>query len=97
MTIVPRRGAVVTRLTRQEFIDAYQVREALESLAIKLAVPRLSARRRRPSCTRMCERDGARGRGRRHATRFFEINREFHAPAGARLGQQQARGGARAS
>jgi len=32
VTIVPRRGAVVTRLTRQEFIDAYQVREALESL-----------------------------------------------------------------
>src|SRR5579862_10034972 len=43
VTIVPRRGAVVTRLTRKEFIDAYQVREALESLAIRLAVPRLTA------------------------------------------------------
>ena len=43
VTMVPRRGAVVTRLTRQEFIDAYQVREALESLAMKLAVPRLTA------------------------------------------------------
>ena len=42
VTIVPRRGAVVTRLTRKEFIDAYQVREALESLAVRLAVPRLT-------------------------------------------------------
>ena len=32
-------------LTRQEFLDAYQVREALESLAIRLAVPRLTRRR----------------------------------------------------
>src|SRR5579863_4831378 len=43
VTMIPRRGAVVTRLTRSEFIDAYQVREALESLAMKLAVPRLTA------------------------------------------------------
>src|ERR1700733_11824308 len=33
VTIVPRRGAVVKTLTREEFMDAYQVREALESLA----------------------------------------------------------------
>lgn len=39
--IVPRRGATVTELTAEEFIDAYQVREALETLAIRLAVPRL--------------------------------------------------------
>ncbi len=54
VTIVPRRGAVVTRLTRQEFIDAYEVREALESLAIRLAVPRLRSARR-PSCTACAE------------------------------------------
>ena len=41
VTITPRRGAIVTELTRDEFIDAYQVREALETLAIRLAVPRL--------------------------------------------------------
>lgn len=40
--ITPRRGAVVTKLTPTEFIEAYQVREALESLAIQLAVPRLT-------------------------------------------------------
>jgi DNA-binding GntR family transcriptional regulator len=37
---IPRRGAIVTALTREEFVDAYQVREALETLAIRLAVPR---------------------------------------------------------
>jgi DNA-binding GntR family transcriptional regulator len=41
VTIRPRRGAVVTALSAQEFLAAYQVREALETLAIKLAVPRL--------------------------------------------------------
>jgi DNA-binding GntR family transcriptional regulator len=42
VTITPRRGAMVTQLSRQEFIDAYQVREALETLAIRLAVPLMS-------------------------------------------------------
>ena len=42
VTVTPRRGAVVTQLSRQEFIDAYQVREALETLAVRLAVPLMS-------------------------------------------------------
>jgi DNA-binding GntR family transcriptional regulator len=42
VTITPRRGAVVTQLSRQEFIDAYQVREALETLAVRLGVPLMS-------------------------------------------------------
>jgi DNA-binding GntR family transcriptional regulator len=41
VTVRPRRGAVVTALSAQEFLAAYQVREALETLAIRLAVPRL--------------------------------------------------------
>jgi DNA-binding GntR family transcriptional regulator len=41
VTIKPRRGAVVTELTRDEFIDSYQVREALETLAVSLAIPRM--------------------------------------------------------
>lgn len=41
VTITPRRGAIITELTRDEFVGAYQVREALETLAIRLAVPRL--------------------------------------------------------
>jgi DNA-binding GntR family transcriptional regulator len=77
VTIVPRRGAVVRRLTRREFIDAYQVREALESLAIKLAVPRLRGPQK-AELHRMCEqmeREAQDG----NTDRFFEINRAFHA------------------
>ena len=77
VTIVPRRGAVVKRLTRQEFIDAYEVREALESLAIKLAVPRLGVADK-AELHRMCEQmERASTPG--DWDRFFEFNRQFHA------------------
>lgn len=42
VTVRPRRGAVVTSLSKDEFLEAYQVREALEILAIRLAIPRLA-------------------------------------------------------
>jgi GntR family transcriptional regulator, rspAB operon transcriptional repressor len=42
VTVRPRRGAEVRSLTPQELIDAYQVREALEVMAVRLAVPRCS-------------------------------------------------------
>lgn len=76
VTIVPRRGAVVRTLTEQEFLDAYEVREALESLAIKLAVPRLTESDRADlhgMCARM-ERAAKVG----DTEWFFEVNREFH-------------------
>jgi len=76
VTIVPRRGAVVRALTRQEFLDAYQVREALESLATKLAVPRLSDADR-SRLHKMCDQmDHAASAGR--TERFFAINHDFH-------------------
>ncbi len=42
VTVRPRRGAVVRALSTEEFLDAYQVREALEVMAVRLAVPRLT-------------------------------------------------------
>lgn len=42
VVIKPRQGATVTELTAKQFLDAYQVREALEVLAVRLAVPRLT-------------------------------------------------------
>jgi DNA-binding GntR family transcriptional regulator len=77
VTIVPRRGAVVKRLTHQEFIDAYQVREALESLAIKLAVPRLTGADK-AELHRMSE-EMERAAKAEDTDRFFDINRRFHA------------------
>jgi DNA-binding GntR family transcriptional regulator len=41
VTIRPRRGAVVRSLSAREFLEAYQLREALEVMAVRLAVPRL--------------------------------------------------------
>ena len=40
VTVRPRRGAEVRSLTPQELVDAYQVREALEVMALRLAVTR---------------------------------------------------------
>jgi len=40
--ISPFRGARVRRLSRREILEAYEVRSALETLAARLAVPRLS-------------------------------------------------------
>ncbi len=42
VVIKPRQGATVTELTSKQFLDAYQVREALEVLAVRLAVPKLT-------------------------------------------------------
>jgi DNA-binding GntR family transcriptional regulator len=41
--IRPRQGATVAELTSKQFLDAYQVREVLEVLAVRLAVPRLTS------------------------------------------------------
>src|ERR671935_3026513 len=43
VTVRPRRGAVVRSLSKDEFLELYQVREALEMMAVRLAVPRLGA------------------------------------------------------
>lgn len=45
VTITPRRGAVVSTLTKRDFLEAYQVREALESMAVRLAVPIMTPER----------------------------------------------------
>ena len=76
MTITPRRGAVVTQLSRQEFIDAYQVREALETLAVRLAVPLMSdaeIAHLRELCELM-----ARAARDDEVRLFFDTNNSFH-------------------
>ena len=42
VTVRPRRGAEVRSITPEELIESYQVREALEVLAVRLAVPRMT-------------------------------------------------------
>lgn len=42
VSIIPRRGVFVTDLSSKDITDLYQVREALEVLAVQLAVPLLT-------------------------------------------------------
>ena len=76
VTITPRRGAVVTKLTRREFVEAYQVREALESLAVRLAVPQLTDDDRRRLHDLSDEMVALADAG--DAQGFFDANRRFH-------------------
>jgi DNA-binding GntR family transcriptional regulator len=77
VTVRPRRGAVVSSLSAQEFIELYQVREALELLAVKLAVPRL-----RPDDITMLQSlidEMSACAERDQVAAFFEANTAFHA------------------
>jgi DNA-binding GntR family transcriptional regulator len=76
VTVRPRRGAVVRELSTEEFLEAYQVREALEVMAVRLAVPRLTeadVEALEAYVTEMtsCADDG-------DTQGFFEANSGFH-------------------
>jgi len=77
ITVRPRRGAVVRSLSEEEFLELYQVREALETMAVKLATPRLAADdlRQLADLNRAMDAYGAQG----DVERFFEANQAFHA------------------
>lgn len=76
VTITPRRGAIIAGLTPEEFVEAYQVREALETLAIRLAVPRLTSQERESLHELHAEMVDHAKRGEVNA--FFEANAAFH-------------------
>lgn len=72
----PRRGAVVRVLSRKEFLDAYQVREVLEVLAVSLTVPTLTPEQLDILDGLMETMDTAVFRD--DIDMFFEANAEFH-------------------
>lgn len=77
VTLRPRQGAIVSSFSPRQFLDAYRVREALEELAITLAVPHLTD-------ADVAELERLQAEMRRHAAAgdtdaFFAANREFHA------------------
>jgi DNA-binding GntR family transcriptional regulator len=77
VTVRPRRGAVVRSLSKDEFLELYQVREALEVMAVRLAVPRLESgdiEELDVLVTQMAERSV-----RQEVAEFFEANMAFHA------------------
>ncbi len=76
VTLRPRQGAFVSSLSPQQFLDAYRVREALEDLAITLALPNLDA-------DDLAELGRLQEAMRQHAANddtdaFFAANRAFH-------------------
>jgi DNA-binding GntR family transcriptional regulator len=76
VTIRPRRGAIVRGLSGDEFIEAYQVREALETMAVRLAVPQLTADHV-AALELAIEQMSARGAA-DDVQGFFEANTAFH-------------------
>lgn len=76
VTIAPRRGAVVRALSAEDFRAAYQVREALEGMAVRLAVPRMTEADRRLLRDLHERMVDAAAQG--DAERFGEANAAFH-------------------
>jgi len=77
VTVRPRRGAIVRSLSKEEFLELYQVREALEIMAVSLAVPRLGA----DDFAALQDLIDTMGKHaeRGEITEFFEANVAFHA------------------
>ncbi len=76
VTVRPRRGAVVRSLSKEEFLELYQVREALEAMAVRLAVPRLGAADFAELVELVETMDAHAARG--EVAEFFEANVAFH-------------------
>lgn len=76
VTVRPRRGAVVRSLSPAEFLELYQVREALEAAAARLAVPRLGSE----GIARLRELTDAMARFAQddQLDEFFQANADFH-------------------
>src|SRR6266566_4728487 len=77
VTVSPRRGAVVRSLSKEEFLELYQVREALERMAMQLAVPRLTDEQFEGLAALNDEMEAHASRNEVEA--FFEANLAFHA------------------
>ena len=76
VTIRPRRGAIVSTLSHEEFLQAYQVRESLETLAIRLAVPRFGDDELATIDDLVQQQQEAVDRG--DVKTFFALNNTFH-------------------
>ncbi len=77
VTVTARQPAVVSSLSKRDFLKGYQIREALEALAARLAVPRLSPSdllelERLQEQMRAAATDG-------NVAGFFAANTAFHA------------------
>jgi DNA-binding GntR family transcriptional regulator len=77
VNVRPRRGAVVRSLSKEEFLELYQVREALERMAVQLAVPRLTETQLKELAALNEVMDSSAAH--EDVQGFFEANVAFHA------------------
>ena len=89
ITIAPRRGAVVKALSPQEFLAAYQVREALEMLAMRLAVARFIEEDL--DALRALQRQMTAATEQGDVDAFFQANAAFHTLVVDRSGNERLR------
>jgi DNA-binding GntR family transcriptional regulator len=78
VNVTPRRGAVVSELSREDAMETYLVKGALESLAARLACERITSEemeRLRDIHDRMSRLAASRSRDHR---RILQLNAEFH-------------------
>ena len=75
--IIPNRGAIVRRLSHDEIINLFQIREALEGQAARLAAKRIDEGNNRQSFQAIVDM-GTLHKERQESHPFIVHNREFH-------------------
>lgn len=75
--LVPNRGAIVRRLTASDVTHLFQIREALEGHAARLAADSIDTGGARPSFAALAE-EGRQYRGHPDMPAFVSYNRRFH-------------------
>lgn len=74
--LTPRRPAVVRVFSKKEFLDGYQLRESLEALAVRLAVPQLEAAD--IDFLSKCTDEMDKATKSDDVAKYFELNNSFH-------------------
>lgn len=75
--LIPNRGAVVRRLTPDEIVHLFQIREALEGQAARLAAQNISQANNKAMFQAVAD-EGEHLLGKREMQPFVEHNRRFH-------------------
>lgn len=75
--LIPNRGAVVRRLSSHEIINLFQIREALEGHAARLAAQRINEGGNRAMFEAVVN-EGRRHKDSQVMSSFIEHNRDFH-------------------
>lgn len=74
--LTPRRPAIVRVFSKKEFLDGYQLREVLEALAVRLAVPQLGSADVEFLAKCIDEMENATQFD--DVVKYFELNNAFH-------------------